>query len=217
VGKFIDLTGQRFGRLVAESVYGVNRFGLKMWLCKCDCGAEKVISSRSLTRGYTVSCGCYHKENTTKNNLTHNMTHTRLYNTWAHMKRRCLNPKNAHYGDYGGRGIGLCDKWLSFEGFYEDMGETYQEELTLDRIDNNGDYEKSNCRWATMEVQCNNKRNNRYITYNGVTDTLSNLCKINNIKRELIKDRLRAGWDIERAFKEPIHPTKPKRHNKPNK
>lgn len=204
MGKFRDLTGQRFGRLEAIRLDGHDKRGLSKWLCKCDCGTEKTIVMSHLVRGLTSSCGCYNKEKTTKDNLTHNMSNTRIYRTWAGMKKRCLNPNETYYSYYGGRGITICDKWLKFEGFYEDMGSTYDDSLTLDRINSNGNYEKSNCVWSTKLVQANNKRNNRILTYNGVTDTISNLCRDNNINKYLVKDRLKLGWSVEKAFNTPI-------------
>lgn len=212
MGKFRDLTGQRFGRLIAIKLDGHDKRGLSRWFCKCDCGVEKTIVMSHLVRGLTTSCGCYNREKTIRDNLTHNMTHTRIYLIWAGMKQRCLNSNTLHFKDYGGRGITICDKWLRFEGFYQDMNGTYDDLLTIDRINSNGNYEKSNCTWSTKLVQANNKRNNRILTYNGVTDTISNLCRDNNINKYLVKDRLKLGWSVEKAFITPIMNTG--RHSK---
>lgn len=182
MGAFKDLTGQRFGRLTVLAPDGKDPQGRYKWRCRCDCGNEKTTTGTYLTRGETRSCGCLHtevvsahnkseakKESTRRWNSTykykHGSTGSRLYRVWGGMKKRCYNPKEKAYKDYGGRGITVCDEWkASFEAFCEwAMANGYDEnaaygECTIDRIDVNGNYEPTNCRWVPMAEQNKNKR-----------------------------------------------------------
>lgn len=127
--------------------------------------------------------------------------YSRPYNSWSGMKSRCSNPNLPLYKYYGGRGIKVCDKWCSFKGFWEDMGPTYKAGLSIDRIDNNGDYEPDNCRWATHKEQCNNRRSNTIIEIDGVTKTLAQWCDLSGLKRTTIIQRhFGLGWDFKRAL-----------------
>jgi len=153
--------GQRYGRLLVIEKASPNKKWQSRWLCLCDCGTKKVIMQMGLRSGGTKSCGCLSKD------FPHAQTHghyknrkaTVEYRCWASMKTRCSNPKHKYYKNYGGRGITICDRWLySFENFLEDMGEKPLPELSLDRIDNDGNYEPENCRWATKEQQIHNRR-----------------------------------------------------------
>jgi len=144
-----------------------------MWLCMCDCGVEKIISGYDIKNNHTKSCGCLKNEQLSKRRVTHGQARGRKqspeYSTWHAMKRRCYGENTKSYKNYGGRGIKVCDRWLnSFENFYEDMGSKPSHELTLDRIDNNGNYELGNCRWGTEEQQRRNKRTNVWIEYDGM-------------------------------------------------
>ena len=167
IGKgLIDLTGQRFGRLTVlhrDTSKPIGRGCATYWLCRCDCGNKCSVPAHDLRRGHTKSCGCMRSELHT----THGMSRTRIYDTWHNMNRRCNNPNVACYKCYGGRGIKVCDRWKSFENFYDDMIGTYSDELTIDRINVDGNYEPSNCRWSTPSEQCRNKRTNVYITFQG--------------------------------------------------
>lgn len=177
-----DLTGQRFGRL---TVISLDDRGTRKtyWNCLCDCGNIKSIRSDSLQDGKIRSCGCLKKE-TDKINLTSNHSHkmsgTRIYQIWQGVKSRCYNPHDARYYRYGGRGIIVCDEWKSdFSSFYDwAMLNGYSENLTIDRIDNDGNYEPSNCRWSSQKEQANNRSTNIKITIGNATKTLTEWCEI---------------------------------------
>lgn len=161
--KLINLTNQKFNRLTVLQ-FAFIRKGAYYWKCKCDCGVIKNIASDGLKRNRIKSCGCLRKELQKKLLTTHGMSlkddksrkPTKIYNTWKNMKARCSNPKDKSYYRYGGRGITICDKWLKFENFYKDMNEPPKRK-TLDRINNDGNYEPSNCRWATYKEQRHNQ------------------------------------------------------------
>lgn len=210
MSKFQDLTGQRFGRLtvikrVENKTYPSGQKKVE-WLCKCECGKETTVSSQCLLNGHTKSCGCTKGEFIRQKKATHKESNTKLYRIWQAMKRRCYNANTKDYKLYGSRGIAVCDEWFnSFEAFEKwAIVNGYDDTLTIDRIDVNGNYEPSNCRWATPKEQANNKRNNHLLTYNNKTQTLQQWADEMNIKRSTILTRLNRGWSIERALTKPI-------------
>lgn len=203
-GKRLELTGQRFGRLLVTAFSGMSeKWHTTEWLCKCDCGNMKVISGPSLTSGNSQSCGCLTKERSLAANRTHGMTGTKIIEVWRGMIRRCTEPNYKCYSDYGGRGISVCKEWLDFAGFYKDMGETYRDGLTLERKDNDGNYCKDNCQWTTPKEQANNQRSNRIIVVNGESLTLAQACDKYGVPYGRASNRLRLGWPGERAVLAP--------------
>lgn len=199
MSKCIDLTGQRFGRLVVVERSENNSKGRSRWVCQCDCGGQIIALGYSLRSGNTKSCKCLHNEG---NNTKHKLCYTRIYNIWSGMKRRCTNTNDARYKDYGGRGITICKEWRDdFEEFYDwAMANGYGEELTIDRINNDGNYEPSNCRWVTRKEQNANQRSNRWITYNGETKTITEWARTLNINHSALTRRLQRGWSIEKTL-----------------
>ncbi len=164
--KLKDLTGLRFGRLVVLS-FNHRQGKYYYWLCKCDCGTEKLVAGGCLRGGNSKSCGCLQRETRVFANTTHGMSHTKEHDTWCDIKKRCGNPNNSHYESYGGRGIKVCDRWReSFENFYADMG-SCPKGFSIERVNVNGNYEPSNCKWISMKDQMKNLQKSRYLEYNG--------------------------------------------------
>ena len=196
-----DLEDKKFGRLTVLLPVGSLK-GKKYWLCKCDCGEEICVNTNSLTSGKTKSCGCYAKERAIESNIKHGKRHTRLYNIYCGMKTRCYNTNNYKLKNYGERGIKICDDWLNdFMSFYNWALENgYTETLTIERIDVNGDYEPSNCKWIEMGEQSKNKTCNRVIEYQGITKILSEWCKELGLNYKKVHSRLCYGCPVENAF-----------------
>ena len=209
---FIDMTGVRYGRLTAIKRVKNSKHSQTMWMFRCECGKEIVTTGWAVRSGHTTSCGCFLSETTASLKYSHGMARTRIYKIYQHMKERCYKTDDRAYGRYGGRGITICDEWLEengFENFYNwSILNGYNETLTIDRIDVNGNYEPSNCRWATWRVQANNKRNNRYVTYNGKTKTVSEWSQEYGIGEATIRSRLNRGWSVDETLN---IPTKRKR------
>ena len=160
--KYKDLSGERFGKLVAIKPTGKNN-GAYVWECSCDCGNVIRVSGIKLTNGHTRSCGCLRREGTRKASYTHGLSNTRLYRIWGNLKTRCLNPNSDNYEYYGGKGISVCNEWLhDFKAFYDwAMENGYADDLTIDRKDSDGDYCPLNCQWITQSenaIRANNKR-----------------------------------------------------------
>lgn len=183
-----DMTGERYGRLtvVKLACHGSKNTPAK-WLCKCDCGNYTEVRRAHLVNGNIKSCGCYNRENSKKVHTKHDKSYSKLYRIWAGMKARCNNPKNTVYKYYGGKGVRVCEEWLDSSNFIKWALENgYKEGLTIDRIDSNGIYEPSNCRWATMKVQNNNTSQNHFETINGVRRTISEWADFLGVRHEKI-------------------------------
>lgn len=206
MSKMKNLTGQKFGRLTVIRIVGKDKFQNLIWLCKCDCGNEVSVRSASLIKGRTVSCGCYNKEKAKYAFKTHGLSKTRLYRIWNGIKNRCFNENIPKYKNYGNRGIFVCDEWKNdFMSFYNwSMDNGYDDNLSIDRIDYNGNYEPNNCRWITNKEQSRNKRNNNLITYNNETHCISEWAEILGFKSNDIYRRLKLGWCVEKIFNTPI-------------
>ena len=212
-----DLTGMKLGMITVIEPYGRDKNGNCTYLCKCDCGNEKVITSRYLLNthnGTTRNCGCIaakaRSENMKKiNGFYHGHSKERLHRIYNSMKGRCLNQNNYDYQYYGGKGVSVCDEWLrSYEKFKDwAMSNGYQEDLTLDRIDVNGNYEPSNCRWVSMKVQSNNKTVSVYITHHGETHTLKQWSEITGINYSTICKRYQKGKSPDEILKKKARKT----------
>lgn len=203
--KRINAVGQRFGRLVvidrAEDYVSPQGNRSTRWLCRCDCGNEIITAWSVLKAGRAVSCGCKKKERFT----VHSMYGTRLYKIYHKIRDRCYNQNHQAYRHYGGRGIEICDEWQDFKNFYEwAIANGYEEHLTIDRIDVNGDYSPDNCRWITQKEQLSNTRRNRYLTYDGETLTVTQWAEKTGLKRSTIANRIAKGWSVEKVLTEPL-------------
>jgi hypothetical protein len=205
-----DMTGARCGRLIvvqrADRGAEVKDFRAR-WVCKCDCGNTTVVIGRALRAG-TQSCGCLGEERRKEANTEHGHSkhgaHSRTYNSWQAMRRRCLTKTHASYGRYGARGITICERWNSFECFLADMGER-PDGTSLDRIDVNNGYEPSNCRWATPSQQSANTRRALIFEFQGETMPLTEWALKLGIPYSRLKNRIRdRGWTVERALSTPI-------------
>lgn len=208
--KFIDLTGQRFERLIVIRL--ITKIPKPRYWVKCDCGNEKEACGQNLRSGNIRSCGCLAIDVTRQRSLTHgesNKTITPEYRSWIAMKGRCYDSNAPYYKNYGARGITICERWRnSYEAFLEDMGRRPSLKHTLERKDVNGNYEPGNCLWATIDVQSNNRRTNRRIEFNGKNLTLSQWGRETGFGKQRILARLNAGWTPERIITSPIDVTK---------
>lgn len=185
-----DLSGNRYGRLTVENPHHSNS-DCWFYVCRCTCGRRTMVRSLNLVSGNTKSCGCLQKTNAIK----HGFSRTSEYTIWSLMKSRCFaKENNKNFSRYSGRGIGICRRWMKFANFLADMGPRPSPKHSIDRIDNNGDYTPRNCRWATNQQQCRNKRNNRMITIDGKTLCLQEWSELTGISRGTIWDRLMSGW-----------------------
>lgn len=213
MSKILDLTGQKFGRLKVLQFIEIRKHH-SYWLCKCNCGNITEVSNSSLRSGKVKSCGCLRKEvtrqNAIKTKTTHHLTNTRIYNIWRSMKKRCYLKTHKAYKDYGARGIKVCDEWKNdFMSFYNwAIVNGYKEDLTLDRINVNGFYEPNNCRWVTMEIQQNNRRDNIHIQYKGENKTVYEWADVFNIKYCTLWWRIKNGWSIEDALTKKVRKCK---------
>lgn len=203
MGKFIDLTGNKYGRLLVISrVPGLQNRKV-VYVCKCDCGKEVITRSDSLKNGHAQSCGCRHKDIVSENSKKHGKYGTRLYRIWGSMIQRCANQKHKAYNNYGGRGINVCSEWLSdFNNFYQWAKENgYSDELQLDRTNNNKGYQPNNCRFVTVKENNRNRRCTKTVDVNGKKIPFAELCEQYNKDYDKVWNRINAyGWDIKRAI-----------------
>ena len=208
MSRCLNLIDHRYGKLVVAVQLPTIIKTRPTWLCKCDCGKFKIALTINLRAGDTKSCGCLKRDILMARNLKHGHS-TRgaispTMQTWKGMKGRCLEPTHKDYKDYGGRGIKICHRWTSFKNFLEDMGEK-PKHLSLDRIDNGGNYEEPNCRWATAIEQANNKRNNVFIEHKGKRQTIAQWAREKGFTHGQLHDRLiKLKWPVEKALETPV-------------
>jgi hypothetical protein len=207
-----SLIGLTFGRLKViahgEPLLQTDGARVSTSLCQCECGNQKVIRNRSLKDGSTNSCGCLTKESTSRRMKTHGQSNSRIYQVWCGMIARCTNPNHASARNYYTRGIRVCERWMKFENFIEDMGHG-QKGFDLDRRDNSLGYFKENCRWVTRRVNTSNTRSSIMVTVNGITGCVSDLCNQLHLNRSTIFSRIYAkGWSPEKAILTPIRKRK---------
>lgn len=200
------MIGQTFGRLTVVGKGGVTN--QQMWVCECICGNRVSVRQVPLKTGHTRSCGCLRREVTRLRRTEHGKTNTPEYGSWQKMKERCLNPNCPAYKNYGGRGIKICEQWInSFTAFLSDLGPR-PVGYTLERINNSGNYEPGNCKWATRAEQNNNTRKTRYVEHNGETLTLKEWAKRTGINSATLRNRIfNFGYTPERAFSQPVMKT----------
>ena len=205
-GRLESAVGQRFGKLVVtdEAGFADKPYGrVRMVLCECDCGGKLTVALVSLDSGKTVSCGCVRKSRLGDATRTHGKSRSATYLIWRSMKSRCLVPTNEHFSYYGGRGIAVCDRWMVFENFLADMGER-PSGMTLDRINNNGNYEPGNCRWATRLTQSQNTRRNNVLTIKGETKCISEWARVSGVHIQTLLSRIRRGITGEQLLRQVI-------------
>ena len=206
VRKIQDLTGKKFGRLIviaqAESYRKPSGQVVTRWICRCKCGNKVIVRATNLKIGNTNSCGCLKSDVLRSNRVIHGLYNTKLYKTWSNMKQRCYNSNSDDYYNYGGRGITVCDEWLnSFQKFYNwSINNGYKEELTIDRINVNGNYEPIKCRWITNAEQQNNKRNNHLIEYDGKTQNIKSWCRELGLSQSTFYKRYGKGWSVQKCL-----------------
>lgn len=196
-----DLTGKKFWNMTVLKYVGINQKGRSIWLCKCKCGKEKIVVGSELKRGKVKSCGCL-------NRSIDGLYQSRLYRIHHMMLCRCYTKSTTNYDLYGGRGIRVCEEWRGKNGFMNfynwSMKNGYSDELSIDRIDVNGNYEPNNCRWATHEEQSNNMRRNKFLEYGGERLTVSQWARKLGINYNTLDKRLRKSWSVEDALTKPI-------------
>jgi hypothetical protein len=205
LSRMIDITGKKFHSLTAIEPVGKNASGTVIWKCACDCGVEIETAGGNLRAGRVTSCGCLLRKQRAKNATTHGRTGTKEHKAWTSVIQRCQNQKNPGYSGYGGRGIEVCDRWKnSFENFLTDMGEAPSKALSIDRIDNDKDYEPSNCKWSTRLEQQSNLRSNIYFAHDGLKLHLSEWARRLSISIKTVGTRRARGWSIEEALFTPV-------------
>lgn len=203
-GKLVRLDGQRFGFLEVLSRERPVSGRFAAWLCRCDCGVEVIVSGDKLRRGKKKAC-CINGHRFSKGTSTgFTVLYPSEYSSWSNMHERCQNPKLKGFPNYGGRGIKVCSQWATFDNFLRDMGRKPDPKFTIERDDSNGDYEPSNCRWASKTEQTRNKRNSIYVTYQGKRRLLIDLLVDLGLSRARVVSRLKLGWSLEAAIALPL-------------
>lgn len=203
--KRINIKGERYGRLVViKSLKDKN--GKTRWRCRCDCGQVKDTGTHQLRGGNTRSCGCLTRErlNAKPTRRTHGYTGIPEHVVWKGMRARCNNENHAAYKNYGGRGIKVCKRWNKFSNFLADMGKRPSSKHTIERTDNNKNYEPSNCEWVTRKVNCDNRRDTVVLTFKGRIQSLTKWAEEYNIKNTTVHNRLKLGWTIKAALSTPV-------------
>lgn len=196
-----DITGKRYGRLTVICLDHSSRSST-FWSCRCDCGKNVSVRGSLLKNGTTKSCGCLRKELMRETKTTHGLSNSRLYHIWHSMILRCEYPSSHSYQRYGGRGITVCDEWHSFEKFRDwAYANGYTEYLTIDRKNNSGNYEPSNCRWVTNRDQCNNRRSNHICQFRGENMTISEIATLTGLPYKALYGRIYRGSSAEQAVK----------------
>lgn len=205
--QFKDRTGHTYGRLTVMS-YAGSRKGSALWLCLCTCGTERTVLGTELAIGNSTSCGCWTQEKHKTAAKTHGRSWTAEWRVWVGIKTRCTNSNVKAYHRYGGRGITMCQRWQqSFQAFYADMGPKPSPSHSIERINNDGNYEKANCQWATPTKQSRNRRSNHRVTFMGKTLSLVEWAELQGITYGTLKSRLtNLGWSVEQALTTPVRP-----------
>lgn len=202
---FVDLEGQNFGRLTVLGHVGRRGNGRHAhWLCRCECNNEAIVQGKHLRSGHTQSCGCWRRDVQTTHGQAPGSGRSKTYAIWNRMVDRCTNPAATCFHRYGGRGIMVCPQWRRFENFFADMGARPSLQHSLDRIDNDGNYEPSNCRWATPREQANNTSRNRKLTWQGRTQTIAEWSRELGIKYSTLNNRRHKNYTIEQIMS-PTH------------
>lgn len=199
-----QLVGQVFGRLTVIGEAERNKYSHIQWYCECSCGKTTTVPTSCLTSGNTASCGCYGDECRLVNSRTHGMRQEKVYTNWCQMIARCTDKNSTSYSNYGGRGITVCDRWLRFKNFFEDMGNRPFNGASIDRVNNEGNYEPGNCKWSTSAEQARNRRNSRHITYKGETLIFDDWAARFGIARATLWNRLKNGLSFDEALTKPI-------------
>lgn len=195
-----NIVGEKFGRLTVESFSHTDGRRRAQWNCVCDCGSKCIVTGISLRCNHTMSCGCLQDEHLKSGSISHGYTNTPVWKAWRAMRYRCRSKNNDRYMNYAGRGISCCERWNVFENFLQDMGEP-PAGYTLERIDVNGNYEPSNCKWITADAQYSNKTTTLFVSFHGGKYSFRDLVKASGIKHMTAYARYRTyGWTAERTF-----------------
>ena len=196
-----DITGQTFGKLKVIAFYDMRPKLGAYWACLCECGRETVHRGADLRKGYIVSCGCHKAQRSREAMTTHGLSHLPIYGRWHGMIQRCSDPNHVAYDRYGAVGITVCERWLSFENFYADMGDPPSKNHSIERRENSQGYSPDNCYWATASQQNRNTRVNHMLTFLGKTQCIADWSDEIGIKYSVLHSRInRYGWSVERAL-----------------